>query len=339
MNHLITNSRNSAFLTCQKLHQIKYIWGWRAIASEEMEFGSIMHAGLEEWWKAYMNGDGANAFFAAIHGINAYVQKCETLDESGVAKARIMMLAYDTRWSDEMSDLEVLAVEKEFKAPLPTPTGKPAKGLFIAGKIDVIVRRRSTGQIFMIEHKTSGADLTPGSTYWQRLRTNSQISMYHEGAKTLGYTLDGCIYDVIVRPAQRPHKATPEALRKYTKEGRLYANQRAEDETMQGFTKRVEDAIAEDPNRYFARADIVRFENELQESRLDVYYVGCQIRDQLRTGIAPRNTSACHRYGSDCEFLDVCSGNASLEDDTRFTKSEELHPELSQPKEEAQQCA
>lgn len=326
--NLITNSRTTAFLTCQRLHQISYVQGYRALASEEMEFGSLMHAGLEAWWLAFKMGGEPLA--RALHGMEDYSQKNESVDVGMFAKARIMMRAYDARWAPEMDDIEVLEVEKEFMAPLPTPKGKEAKGLMIAGKIDVLVRRRSTGQVLMVEHKTSGADLSPGSTYWQRLRTNSQISMYHEGAKSLGYSLDGCLYDVIVRPAQRPLKATPEESRKYTKTGALYANQRAEDETPDEFEQRIIAVVAEDPNRFFARADIVRFEHELQESRLDVYYVGTQIRDQVRTGIAPRNTNACQRYGSDCPFLPVCSGVDSL-DSGNYVKAE-LHPELSEGK-------
>lgn len=327
VEQLITNSRTSAFLTCQRLHQIQYVQGYRALGSEEMEFGSLMHAGLEAWWLAYKNG--SNALSDALTAMEGYAQKCEVLDESGFVKARVMMLAYDVRWSDEMADFEVLAVEKEFQTPLPTPKGKEAKGLKIAGKIDVLVRRISTNQVLMVEHKTSGADLSPGSTYWQRLRTNSQISMYHEGAKALGYTLDGCLYDVIVRPGQKMLKATPEESRKYVaKTGALYANQRAEDETLEDFEKRVTEVVAEDPNRYFARADIVRFESELIESRLDVYFVGVQIRDQIRTGVAPRNTNACQRFGHDCDFLPVCGGFGTLDDETRYKKLNVVHPEL-----------
>lgn len=323
VEHLITNSRVKSFLTCQRLHHLKYVLGYRGPSSDEAQFGSLFHAGLEAWWLGHK--DGGEPLAKSLVNMDAYADRCESLDESGHVKARIMMHAYDARWSDDMADLEVLAVEQRFTGPLSTPKGKAAKGLRIAGKLDGIVRRRSTGQVLMIEHKTSGADLSAGSTYWQRLRTDSQISMYHEGAAALGYKLDGCIYDVIVRPAQKLLKGTPEESRKYTKAGALYANQRAEDESLIDFEIRLAAAITADPDRYFARADVVRLDTELTESKMDVYYLGVQIRDQIRTGIAPRNTNACMQYGNECEFLDVCSGTASLES---FTKNEDVHPEL-----------
>lgn len=326
VEHLITNSRVRAYLTCQRLHWLRYCLGYRGPSSDEAQFGSLFHAGLEAWWLAHR--DGGEPLAKALANMDAYADRCESLDESGHVKARIMMHAYDGRWSEDMGDLEVLAVEQQFTGPLSTPKGKAAKGLKIAGKLDGIVRRRSTGQVLMIEHKTAGADLSAGSSYWQRLRTDSQISMYHEGAAALGYKLDGCIYDVIVRPAQRMLLATPEEVRKYTKAGALYANQRAEDETLIDFEIRLAAAITEDPNRYFARADVVRLDTELTESKMDVYYVGAQIRNQIRTGIAPRNTSSCLQYGHDCEFLSVCSGMGSLEDKTKYTHTDVTHPEL-----------
>ncbi len=334
---LITNSRMKAFQQCQRLHQIKYIDGYRAIATAEVEFGSLMHAGLEAWWGAYQEkGDGA--IEAAIAAMNAYASRCESLDNAGQAKADVMMRAYDVRWSGEMADLSVVAVEKQFEAALRTPTGRPAKGLQIAGKLDAIVQRRSTGKYLMVEHKTSGADLTAGSSYWQRLRLDSQVSMYHHGARALGFELSGCLYDVIVRPELRPLKATPDDKKKFTKDGRLYANQRENDETVDEFRARIAAAITEAPDAYFARVDVTRLEGELAASAADVYQVGCQIRNQLRTGIAPRNTGACNGYGRICEFAPICDGSGSLDDDTKFSRVESVHPEL-QPNKQGERGA
>jgi hypothetical protein len=184
------------------------------------------------------------------------------------------------------------------------------------------------------EHKTSGADLSAGSTYWQRLRMDPQVSIYFAGGKSIGLDFEGCLYDVLVRPDQRPAKATPMELRKYTKPtktepSRLYKNQRETDETVEEFRARVAGVVAEAPDAFFARTEVVRLDTELEASALDVEETALQIRAGSQTGIAPRNPGACFLYGRPCEFLDACSGIASLDDDTKFRKTEKIHEELS----------
>jgi hypothetical protein len=52
------------------------------------------------------------------------------------------------------------------------------------------------------------------------------------------------------------------------------------------------------------------------------------IRDEERLGRSPRNPGNCFLYGRVCEFHEVCSGCGSLDDETRFKKLDNLHPEL-----------
>jgi hypothetical protein len=223
----------------------------------------------------------------------------------------------------------VIDVEKEFVATIP---GR--KRLRVAGKLDVLIRKLSDGSIWFVEHKTSGADLTAGSTYWARLKMDPQVSIYFAGCRELGYDPQACLYDVIVRPDQRPLKATPTELRKYTKPtktepSRLYANQREADETVVEFRTRIGNAVAAAPEMFFARVDVVRLETEIEASAADVEESALQIRRGSLTGVPPRNPDACFLYGRACVFLDVCSGVASLDDETKFRKATATHEELS----------
>lgn len=61
----------------------------------------------------------------------------------------------------------------------------------------------------VVEHKTTSADITPGSPYWRRLTLDAQVSLYLGGAGSL-------LYDVIRKPTLRPLKATPVEARRYT---------------------------------------------------------------------------------------------------------------------------
>lgn len=329
---VITKSRLAAFNTCQRLHHLTYNEGYRSLAPREAaDFGSVFHAGLDAWWGAYkVDGGGLLALSAALTAMVDYrVKEAPTLDPAQFAKAEVLMAAYDARWARTMADWEVLGVEVEFIATIP---GR--KRLRVAGKLDKLVRKRADGSIWFVEHKTTGADLTEGSTYWQRLRMDPQVSIYFSGCRELGHEPAGCLYDVVDRPDQRPLKATPVELRKYTKPtktepSRLYAKQRESDETVDEFRQRIGAVIAVEPDLYFARAQIVRLDSELEASAQDVEETALQIRAGSQTGIAPRNPGACFLYNRICEFHEVCSGTASVDDETKFRRVENVHEELS----------
>jgi hypothetical protein len=328
---IITKSRLAAYNACQRLHHLSYELGYRsAIPRPDTDWGTLFHAALDAWWSSWMPGCES---LLALQNAQAAMQSARAglaIDDFAMAKAETMLIAYDARWSASMGEWEVLGSEVEFVATIP---GR--KRLRVAGKLDKLMRKRSTGRIWFGEQKTSGADLSEGSMYWQRLRMDPQVSIYYRGVEALGFDdLEGCLYDVIVRPHMKPLKATPSDLRKYTKAtktepSRLYKGQRETDETVDEFRERLAAAIAEAPDAFFARAEVVRLEAELAESDRDVEEVALQIRKGPETGHAPRNPGACFLYNRPCEYLDACSGAASLDDPTKFKKLDTAHPELS----------
>lgn len=330
---VITKSRLATFSMCQRLHDLTYNKGYRSLQPRELaDWGSMMHAGLDAWFSVYKDhGEPLPglALAAALAAIAAYRATVTSIDETAFAKAEIMMAAYDARWAPTMHKWEVLGIELEFVTTIP---GR--KRLRVAGKIDKMLRRRDTGEVFYGEHKTTGADLSAGSTYWQRLRMDPQVSIYFGGCRELGYEPAGCMYDVIDRPGQKLLKATPEADRKYTKPtakepSRLYANQREADETVEEFRARLWALISAAPESYFARVDVVRLESELEESARDVETVALQIRSSASAEHTARNPNACFMYGRTCEYLSACDGTASLDDETKFTRVANVHQELS----------
>lgn len=171
----------------------------------------------------------------------------------------------------------------------------------------------------IITHNTSGSDITPGSAYWQRLRIDSQISVYHDGAASLGHNLAGMIYDVIKRPTQKPYKATPVEDRKITKEGRLYKGQREHDEEPVEYALRIALAISAEPTAWFQRATVVRIGDEMLEARRDTW------RQAQALALDYRNPDACFKFADPCEYFALCSGSAGEGDYVVGNK----HPELT----------
>jgi len=308
---VITNSEMKCRRRCPREHYLSYVLGYRPVVdSEAMRFGTRWHLGMEAWWL----GHGVEAAIAvATDGVE---------DPYEAAKLTVLLRGYDARWSSESFD--VVGVEQEFRAPLVNPeTGAASRTFELGGKVDVLIRDG------IVEHKSSSQDVGVGSVYWQKLAMDSQISAYFAGARALGVEPSRCVYDVVKKPQIRPYKATPTESRKYTKDGRLYANQRDEDESPDDFALRLAEDIVASPDKYYQRGEVIRLEHEEQQYAVDVWQLARAMRDDVRLNAHVRNTDACERYGSMCGFFPVCSGSGSLEDQSRYMRVENVHQELS----------
>lgn len=334
MTQLLTESRAQVARRCLREEKLRYVDGVVPVHSEEvLRFGTLWHHGQEMWWGIE---DISRKLEAALAIMDDFATP-ET-DAYELARAEAMMEGYDARWSGEQ--YEVLGVELEFRAPLLNPeSGARSRTFDRGGKVDVVVRD-ATGRKLIVEHKSSSEDIGPGSSFWTRLRMGGQASGYIRGAEAVGHAVEGVLYDVARKPDLRPYKATPKEERKYTKptidkktgvvldRGRLYANQREADETVDEYRDRVRAAIAEDPEKYYQRGLVVRLEAQMAEADGELWQLGQMLREHHRLGLAPRNTDACQRYGKSCAYFSICAGEASV-DDSRFTRLNWPHPELT----------
>ena len=310
----LTNSRMSCARTCPRKHYLRYELGLRPDHdSAPLRIGTAFHLALE------LHDLGQDAIEA--------VRALDNLDEYEKETVLRLYLGHVWRWQSDGFD--VVAPEQQFDLPLTNPaTGAPTPCWRVAGKMDRIVRL-ADGRLALQEYKTTSDDIAPGSDYWVRLRLDQQVSLYFIAARELGFDVQTVIYDVTRKPALRPLKATPEESRKYTKEGKLYAAQRLNDETPEEYGERVNEDIAARPDFYFARVELPRFESDLDEFRRELWQQQLVIRAAQRSGAHYRNTSACVSPYQ-CEYLAVC-GNRDLETNTPagFVRSTNVHPELS----------
>lgn len=323
---ILSHSRLRDFRACPKRHHFKYDLGYRpAVDAEALHFGSFTHGWLEAWWDAAHAGQ--DRLEAALAFVSAPIKdgKPMEVDVFDRMRAEAMARGYHARWSEE--PLRVLGVEVEFRAPLINPaTGAASKTYQLGGKMDAIAVTID-GRPWVIEHKSTTEDVAPGSDYYRRLRIGGQGSMYIEGARSLGLDVQGVVYDLLRKPALRPLKKSAEI--KLKKDGTPYANQRLEDETPEEYRVRLLEAIAENPNAFFARAEVVRHEAETEEAQYDAWQLARVMREGELAGRFPRNEDSCIQYGSACPFFPVCCGEASLDDPEKFRRSTNIHPELA----------
>jgi hypothetical protein len=314
MPELLTHSRLSCFRACPRKHYLRYERKLRPVeTSEALRVGSAFHYALECDAKGLDAGVGID-------------ERLENAYDRAIVAA--MYSAHKTRWADY--SIEIVATEQPFRIPLVNPdTGAPTPIWDLAGVLDKIVRL-ADGRLALMEYKTTSLDFTPGADYWTRLHLDPQLSIYVIAARKLGHDIQTVLYDVTRRPSLRPLKATPEDKRKYKADGTLYANQRAIDETPEEFAARVSAAIAEDPSKYFARIEIARLDQDLEDCAGEIWQQQQSIREAQRTNRWYKNPSSCFDFGRSCEYLPICSGcglNGGIP--PGFTQVDNVHPELN----------
>lgn len=199
---LFTASRIATFRRCPRAHRYRYELGIQTPSGPSARFGTLAHHGLEAWYRQWQHS-GAPSLEAAI---DAGTNTCDSPIDA--IRLRAILTAYHHRW--HALDWEVLAVEQEFTYWL--------GDIEIGGKIDAIIRERSTGHAYVVEHKSTVQDTSAGSPYWAKLARDTQLSIYLDAAAfALDIPAHGAIYDVLKRPQHEPKLATPEESRRYTK--------------------------------------------------------------------------------------------------------------------------
>ncbi len=111
---------------------------------------------------------------------------------------RALLVAYAARWVDAPE--RVTEVDVEFSFQL-------SEGIEMVGELDAI--GVSGEKKFLMEHKTTSEDISPGSAYWRKIfYVDAQVSTYLHAARALG--IEEVIYDVLRKPALRLGKKETE---------------------------------------------------------------------------------------------------------------------------------
>lgn len=312
MTRELTNSMRNKFASCHRAFKFCYEDLKRPIkTSDALNFGTAMHQLLECYW------------------LNAEAEFPNVDDEYTAMTLKALFEGYRNRWEEyDRNTYDAICTERAFKAPLMNPeTGGISKTFHLAGKIDALAKEKATGKVVIVEHKTTGQDIGPGSDYWRKLPIDGQVSGYYVGAEAIDYPASKCLYDVIRKPTIKPLKATPEDKRKYNKDGSLSKACREFDETPDEWYERLSADIAGRPDYYYARIEISRSENDLVEYLFDMWATAREIADAERLNRWSRNPQSCSLFGQ-CEYFDVCTGCADIDDVTLFRTAEKENEEL-----------
>jgi len=296
----LSHSEIVSFLTCNRLHYFSYrLRREPRVTAAPLLVGRRVESIIKQLWLG------------------------ETPDLSELPpEERALCKAYPIWWRHHT--LRVKRVDIPFQVEI--------AGVMYVGEFDG--DGEDKGEEIIVELKTTSEDIGIAAPYWRRVaQVDPQVTTYLMAARAQGRKLRRVVYDVIRKTSLERAKATPVDKRKYTKVtkanpvSRLYENMREHDETDDEYELRVLEDIAEKPEKYFQRHDIVRYEDEHQAHMRDV--AGNVRLMQLVESMpeAPRNVNSCFKWGRICPYLPVCLGedridnNALYQDRVRRTKS------------------
>lgn len=314
----LTTSEIRTYQRCREEHRWRYVRRMVPTAppSLALGLGTAVHAGLESWW----HHEGRAPHLART----AYLASAEAvgLDGYETVRGEVMLDRYHRQWHWEAGAYITRGAEVAFARPR-------TWGEF-GGKLDVLVETAAMPRrLLVIEHKTTSDDVTPGSEYWRRLAVDAQLANY-----LIASGAEGVVWDVLRKPSLRPGRATPPEQQRRRKDGQLYAGQREDDEPLDEWRRRLEEAYDAEPGTWFGRQLITRTSDELVTAgaHLDAMAV-----DVLRSyddpeRSQPRTSEACTRYGRPCDYQALCYGE-QLPDDAvlsgRLRVLYDPHVELS----------
>ena len=315
---MLTNSSITTYRRCPREYKHKYVdLRESAVKHEALEYGTAFHKMLSAWWSCRSSAP-LSRLVAALEAMPPVEGPYKE------AELRALITGYTSVWGSER--YHTIGTDKGFRVELDEHHD-------LGGSLDGLIEK--DGVAYVLEHKTTSQDISPGSRYWNSAVTlDTQVSTYMVAAeKAFGRRVAGTVYDVIRKPSISPMKATQESARKYTKptksvpNPRLYAGQRETVETPEDFETRLMSDIGSDPERYFQRQIVVRSHDSAIEHLSDLKVTSKHVAESEEREEWPMHPNACERFSRLCEFHDVCSRVRSLSD-SKYRDKERAHEEL-----------
>lgn len=274
---IITHSRVSALAACPRRHWWSYELGIRRdTTSLPLSVGRAFHNAIERLRK----GESLES------AIGSARDGCA--DPADAELTACMVAGWEWRWREAPLG-RCLAAEATWQIRI----GRGRAMCVVAGKIDAVYELQS-GEVAVVENKTTREDIGPNSDYWRRLNIDRQISWYILGARELGFPATTVVYDAARVPGLRPRLLS----RKKDGDGAR--------ESVEQYAERVMADIGARPDWYYARHEIPRLDSDIAEAKDEMGQWHRILREHRRRGLWPRNTDACMRWGR-CPYFGPCA--------------------------------
>lgn len=194
---IMSYSELDTYRQCPLKHQWSYVERWRKPVTEggALAKGSLFHLVMETHYAVLQKHDrktktsceSALAESREAVKIHLYDQKTGAQTETQEL-IEWMFDGYVAKWGAD-PDWDIVGIEQAFQLPLIDDEGQESP-YQLKGKIDLVVRDRMTGHLWVVDHK-SGANLP--ST--MDLEIDDQFGLYSWAMKQLGTPVLGAIHN------------------------------------------------------------------------------------------------------------------------------------------------
>ncbi len=194
---IMSYSELDTYRQCPLKHQWSYVERWRrpSAADGALAKGSLFHLVMETHYGVLQKHDrktptsceAALAESREAVKIHLYDQKTGSQSETQ-ALIEWMFDGYLAKWGAD-PDWDIVGIEQAFQLPLIDDAGQESP-YQLKGKIDLVVRDRMTGHLWVVDHK-SGANLPN----MMDLEIDDQFGLYSWAMKQLGTPVLGAIHN------------------------------------------------------------------------------------------------------------------------------------------------
>jgi hypothetical protein len=323
----LSHSRLAVYRKCPKAYEWAYVHNLTKDTDDEpLIVGGSLHSALDVLKKGGVLGDAMADIQAAYKNcpLTYDITKWRAMEAMTLA----LLMGYEWRWRDD--GWKVVASEVPCSVPIINPrTNRRSRNYFQHLIIDLIVELPD-GRLAVVDHKTTGEAIEPGSRYYRRLPLDSQLTGYFAGAKKAGFDVDCIIYDVIRKPGTSPLQVPavdedgfkivlgPDRERAYLDNGKpRQAARKAEGEVMVTSTEtsaeylaRLRKIIHGSHEEYFQRVEVPRTQGQIDLWNREMWRLTKRLSEDKAADIWVRNPENCHRPFP-CPFFELCGAGVT----------------------------
>lgn len=306
----LSHSKMKTFNRCPQKYRYRYIDKYLPegyVKPENMVWGSFMHHLLEQYLKLIKQGCDTpiQLTYYALETVDDYCDQNPEVDEYGIREEVIAIFRNYVLefWKEDVNNWEVVSTEMKFEVPILDPEGEET-GMYLMGYIDALVKDKRSGELYIMEHKTTAYSIEKRT---ENLVLDDQVSLYCLALHNLGYDVKGVIYDVIRKKIPSVPKllkngklstaqidTTPEVYRMIVQQHGLNVND-YEDKLQE---------LATQGKPFFKRVLTDRTQEELHIAYLDLYH-----RSMMISVMSDNNAwyrLPCNDCNNDCMYIDKC---------------------------------
>lgn len=185
---VISFSELDSFKQCPHKHKLAYVERWSKDRDETTAAGrgTLWHKMLDAHYTALKVADPEGPKSAVYDKLTEFRKVGK--DPDVIDLLEWMYLGYVEKWGLD-PDWEILRIEYKAIVPLKYANGRMSR-FDLKMIIDLVVRDRTTGRVWLIDHKSHAA--LPKD---KDLELDDQFGLYTWGLREIGHKVFGCIYN------------------------------------------------------------------------------------------------------------------------------------------------